>query len=192
MAGDAETGGCSQCVRYICVRSQVLLTQTHSENCDIQPLEMRPKRPSPHGRIPINCDAETETAAGDGKIETPSDNVGRMVDWCLGLKINRNDEQVIDKAFSKSRDYESSLNQTFSYIRDHPLILDIEIEIPLQPRDPRVQLAVWASSALIKKRYMGWDTSLPMPAVAVNGHSWDYYIFFERGKALVRVSDCCD
>lgn len=31
-----------------------------------------------------------------------------------------------------------------------------------------------------------------MPAVAINGYSWDYYIFFEMDKNLVRVFDPCD
>ena len=151
---------------------------------------MRPKRPSPDESIPIDCDAQTVTS--DSKVKTPSDNVGRMVDWCLALNVDGNDMEVIQQAFSKTRDYKSSLNQTFSYIRHHPLILDIEIKKVSQPRDPQVQLAIWASSALLKKRHMGWDTSLPMPAVAVNGHSWDYYIFFEMDKNLVRASECCD
>lgn len=172
------------------VISQLLLTQGHSETCDIQPVEMRPKRPSPHETIPIDCD--TQIATSDSKTKTPSDNVGRMVDWCLALKVDWNSMKVIQRAFSKILDYESSLNQTFSYIRNHPLILDIEIKKVSQPRDPQIQLAIWASSALLKKRHMGWNTSLPMPAVAVNGHWWDYYIFFEMDKKLVSVCECCE
>ena len=168
------------CMISVSVRSQVVLTQAHSETCDIRPVEMRPKRPSPDESLPIDCDAQTVTS--DGKIKNPSDNVGRMVDWCVALNVDGNDMEVIQQAFSKTRDYKSSLNQTFSYIRNHPLILDIEIKKVSQPRDPQVQLAIWAASALLKKRHMGWDTSLPMPAVAVNGHSWDYYIFFEIDK----------
>ena len=178
------------CKKSMSVISLLLLTHAHSETCDIRPLEMRPKRPSPDESIPIDCDAQTVTS--DGKVKTPSDNVGRMIDWCLALNVDGNDMEVIQQAFSKTRDYKSSLNQTFSYIRHHPLILDIEIKKVSQPRDPQVQLAIWASAALLKKRHMGWNTSLPMPAVAINGHSWDYYIFFEMDKNLVRVSECCD
>ena len=154
------------------------------ETCSIQPLDVRPKRPSPDGNNPIDCDAQTVTS--DSKIKTPPENVGRMIDWCLALNVDQDDMEVIMKAFAKTADYATSLNQTFSYIRNNPLILDIEIKKVLQPRDPQIQLAIWASSALVKKRLMGWDTGLPMPAVAINGHSWDYYIFFEVGGNLVR------
>ena len=115
-----------------------------------------------------------------------------MVDWCVGIDVDANEMEVIEEAFAKTIDHATSLNQTFSYIRDYPLILDIEIKKVLQPRDPQVQLAIWASAALLKKRLMGWDTSLPMPAVAVNGHSWDFYIFFEVNQKLVRTLKGCD
>ena len=114
-----------------------------------------------------------------------------MVDWCLAMNIDAKEKKLIKQAFAKTFDHASSLNQTFSYMKHYPLILDIEIKKVLQPRDPQVQLAIWASAALLKKRLMGWDTSLPMPAVAVNGHSWDFYIFFEMDQDLVRASKGC-
>ena len=114
--------------------------------------------------------------------------MGRMIDWCLAMKIDSADMKVIKQAFKNTIDHAASLNQSFSlYIAEKPLILDIEIKKLFQPRDPQVQLAIWASSALLKKRMMGWDTSLPMPAVAVNGHAWDFYLFFELDKDLVRA-----
>lgn len=108
-----------------------------------------------------------------------------MVDYCLGMNVDPDDMKVIRRAYAKAEDNGASLNQSLSYIRTHPLILDIEIKKTLQPRDPQVQLAIWASSALLKKRLHGWNTSMPMPAVVVNGHSWEYYIFFEQDKDLV-------
>lgn len=116
-----------------------------------------------------------------------------MIDWCLGMTVDKDDLKVIRQAYAKAEDHGASLNQSLSYIRNHPLILDIEIKKTLQPRDPQVQLAIWASSSLLKKRLHGWNTSMPMPAVAINGHLWEYYIFFERDKDLVRPSSlCCD
>ena len=162
----------------------------YSETCSIQPIEIRPKRPSPNDAFPIDCDAQTVTS--DSKSKTSPENVGRMVDWCLAITIDANDMDVIKQAFTKTPDLATSLNQTFSYIRNHPLILDIEIKKVVHPRDPQVQLAIWASSALLKKRMMGWDTSLPMPAVAVNGHRWDFYLFFEMEQNLVCASKGCD
>lgn len=110
-----------------------------------------------------------------------------MVDWSLGMNVDKDDMKVIRQAYSKTEDHAASLNQSISYIKNHPLILDIEIKKTLQPRDPQVQLAIWASSALLKKRLMGWDTSMPMPALAINGHLWEYYIFFEMEDDLVRT-----
>ena len=115
-----------------------------------------------------------------------------MVDWCLGIRVDANDMKVIKQAFAKTPDYATSLNQTFSSIRNHPLILDIEVKKVLQARGPQVQLAIWASSALLKKRMMSWDTSLPMPALAVYGHSWVFYIFFEVDQELVCAFQGCE
>ena len=165
-------------------------SEFYSETCSIQPLEIRPKRPSPNDAFPVDCD--TQTVTSDSKSKTSTENVGRMVDWCLAINVDANDMDVIKQAFAKTPDYATSLNQTFSYIRNHPLILDIEIKKVVQPRDPQVQLAIWASSALRKKQMMGWDTSLPMPAVAVNGHRWDFYIFFEMEQNLARAPKGCD
>lgn len=111
-----------------------------------------------------------------------------MIDWCLALKVDPRDMMMIAEAFAKIPDYAASLNQSASFIKNNALILDIEIKKVVQPRDPKVQLAIWASSALLKKRLISWDTSLPMPAVAISGHSWEYYIFFELGKNLVGAS----
>ena len=110
-----------------------------------------------------------------------------MVDWCLGMNVDKDDMKVIQQAYSKAEPHAASLNQSLSYIKTHPLILDIELKKTAQPRDPRVQLAIWASSALLKKRIMGWDTSMPMPALAINAHVWEYYIFFEMDDDLVRT-----
>ncbi|KAM0795840.1 hypothetical protein BDR22DRAFT_919349 [Usnea florida] len=125
------------------------------------------------------------TVTSDSKTNTPPENLGRMVDWCLGMNVDKDDMKVIQQAYSKAEPHAASLNQSLSYIKTHPLILDIELKKTAQPRDPRVQLAIWASSALLKKRIMGWDTSMPMPALAVNAHVWEYYIFFEMDDDLM-------
>ena len=94
---------------------------------------------------------------------------------------------VIRQAFAKDMHNAASLNQSLSFIRNNPLILDIEIKKTVQPRDPQVQLAIWASAALLKKRLHQWDTTMPSPAIAINGHQWEYYIFFEMDSDLVRT-----
>ena len=111
-----------------------------------------------------------------------------MVDWCLAMNVDSKTMDLIHQGYRNSADNECSLNQSLSYIRNNPLILDMEIKKTLQLRDPEVQLAIWAGSALLKKRYHKWDTSMPMPAIAINGHQWDYYIFFEMNDDLVCLS----
>ena len=101
------------------------------------------------------------------------------------MNINSDDMDLIEQAFQNSPDMECTLNQSVSYTRYNPLILDIEIKKTLQLRDPELQLAIWAAAALLKKRHHKWDTSMPMPAISINGHKWEYYIFFEMNENLV-------
>ena len=82
--------------------------------------------------------------------------------------------------------HESSLNQCLSYIRRYLLIVDFDIKDSVSNREQLVPLAVWESGALLKKRYHGWDTSMPMVGIKVDGHRWECYLFFEMDKALVR------
>ena len=108
-----------------------------------------------------------------------------MVDWCLGLQLGYDDAQLVTSAFGMIRLNEASLNQTVAFIKQCPLFLVIEIKITQTDRNPEVQLAIWASGALRKKQHHGWDIDLPMPAIAVNGHTWDYYLFFGWDDHLV-------
>ena len=110
-----------------------------------------------------------------------------MVDWCLGFKLDKDDIVVIRKAYDGLPPNDRALNQSLSYVKRYPLILDIEIKKTLQMRDPEVQLAIWASSALRKKQIMGWDTSMPMPAIAIEGHDWRFFILFATNDELVRL-----
>ena len=34
---------------------------------------------------------------------------------------------------------------------------------------------------------MSWDTSMPMPAIAIEGHEWHFPIFFAMNDELVRL-----
>ena len=125
------------------------------------------------------------SAKSDAKSETASDDIDRMINWCLAVNIDERTMDLIRQGYRSSANNECSLNQYLSYIRNNPLILDIVIKEPLQLGDTDVELAVWAGSALLKKRYHKWDTSMPMPAIVVDGHRWDYYIFFELDNNLV-------
>lgn len=134
----------------------------------------------------LDCDAQTSSSQ-QVMTEEISQTIGRMVDWCLALNLDDEDEDLVDEAFASMKGGEQSLNQTLSYIHKCPLFLDIEIKKTQSNRDPEVQLAIWASSALLKRQHHGWDTSMPMPAIAINGNSWDYFLFFEMKGDLVCI-----
>ena len=137
----------------------------------------------------LDCDAQI-LSGQTVTTEESSQTVGMMVDWCLALNLDDEDEDLVKEAFAGLKSGEQSLNQSPSYIHMCPLFLDIEIKKTQSNRDPEVQLAIWASSALRRRLHHGWDTSMPMPAIAVNGHLWDYFIFFEAKEDLVRNCIC--
>ena len=173
----------AECVRpsLVFVRPTKLLTWLFSETCTINPANFRPKMPN---GAPLALEGDGETASGTSVTQEPR-SMTRMVDWCLGLELGYEDRQLVMKAFGLVELNETSLNQTVSFIKECPLFLDIEIKKTQTNRNPEVQLAIWAAGALLKKQHHGWDTSLPMPAIAVNGHSWDYYLFFGWDDQLV-------
>ena len=142
----------------------------------------------PNG-VQLTYDAQTSSSQ-TAVTEESAQTVGRMVDWCLALNLDDEDEDLVDEAFAGMRGGEQSLNQSLSYIHKCPLFLDIEIKKSQSNRDPEVQLAIWASAALLKRRHHGWDTSMPMPAIVINGHSWVCYIFFEGKGDLVYICTC--
>ena len=108
-----------------------------------------------------------------------------MVDLSIGLDLEEDDEDIVDAAFNKMPDNDQSLNQSLSYVKDTPLLVDIELKRTYADRDPRVQLAVWKAGGFEKMRYHNWDTSMPMPGITVNGSDWDCYLFFVRDSELV-------
>ncbi|KAL9123594.1 MAG: hypothetical protein Q9217_006989 [Psora testacea] len=153
------------------------------ENCTIQPGEVRPERPN--GAGPVAFDLEMKSP-GTEKADA-AESIGRMIDWSLGLDLDDEDVAVINSAFRNLPDHAQSLNQSLSYIKRHPLFADFELKPTLSNRDPEVQIAIWASAALLKKRLHGWDTTMPMPAVVVNGHAWEYFLLFEIDNDVMMV-----
>ena len=66
--------------------------------------------------------------------------------------------------------HEFSLDQHISYIRRYLLIVDFDIKDRVSNREQLVPLAVWESDALLDTRYHGWDTSMPMIGIKVDGY----------------------
>ena len=159
----------------------------NSENCSIEPIELRLERPN-GGKLVDEGSTSQNTSR-----EAPQ-TASKMIDWSVGLILDndtKKESQLLANAFRHVGDFEASLNQSMNYIRKYPLFLDIELKTPNSARTPAVQLAIWAAAGLSKKRFHGWDTSMPMPAIAINGHEWHYYLFFERDKRLVSALCYC-
>lgn len=150
---------------------------------------MRPRRPG--NRIPIILDEIARKSEGATSAATEyGDAMARMVDWSVGIELDDDDEILLTSAYANLPDNLMSINQSLSYVSNSPLIFDLEVKKTVQPRDPVLQIAIWASAALLKKRQHGWDTSMPSPAITVDGHLWQYYIFFELDAELVRSASC--
>lgn len=139
------------------------------------------------------------TESGSLKLENPkagesiADNtqaeenptISKMVEWCIGLELNWEDEKIINQAFRTLLPNLRSLNQSLTFIDMVPLLVDFEIKKTNPGRDPELQLAIWKCAALKKYWEMGWDTSMPMPGIVIEGHNWSFYIFVEIESDLV-------
>lgn len=120
----------------------------------------------------------------EGSSESPS-TTSRTVDLSIGLDLNRNDERIAVSALNKLPANAHSLNQSLGYIKHIPLLVDIKLKPTNSERDARVHLAIWKAGGFKKMRYHGWDTSMPMPGITVDGDRWRCYLFFVRGSGLV-------
>lgn len=110
--------------------------------------------------------------------------MGRMIDYCVGLKLSEDEKDIVTGAFRSLPYQQNTLNQTLSYIHS-PLFIDIEMKKRNQLRPPEVRLSIWACAALRKRQQHGWNTELPMPAITIEGHTWTYFLSFERDGELV-------
>lgn len=139
----------------------------------------------PDGKI---LDSDQQTVTSGSNTTAGADHgrtTTRMIDWSMTLKIHEDDLTIMNLAAQKMRDYKWGVNQSQSYIKTSPIFLDIEVKRSMYDRDPRVQLSIWAAGALLKRRHHGWDTQMPMPAIAIYGDRWEYFISFEVNKDLV-------
>lgn len=150
----------------------------------IEPNELHTKMPND---IPLVYSTGAESTTDNSKekdtpekVSDAKGGVRKMVDWCLARALDYKDEDILEKAFATIYPNECSVNQSLSYISRPPLFLDIEMKRKLQPTDPEVELAIWASGALQKKIHQGWDPRLPMPAITIEGHLWCWYMFVPK------------
>ena len=176
----------------ICKFAALVSTSCHiandnlnSETCSIEPNEFRPTMPGGEERLNIEIPSES---AGAKKTDTSKENgqtISKMVDLALVIKLNEEQSKEVTKAFKTLKDKERSLNQSLGSVKHYTLFLDFELKKLFANRDPKVQLAIWKIGALLKHQYHGWNTTMPMPGVVVDGHNWTYYLFFESSGNLV-------
>lgn len=122
----------------------------------------------------------------DGGGEEPNQTMTKMVDWALTLELDPEDEDIVNRAFNTLSPNECSLNQCLSYIRKSAIFTNLEIK-KQAGSDPELQLALWESAALKKKRWHGWDMSLPLPGIYVEGHVWHWCLFVALRDGLVKT-----
>ena len=166
-----------------CYCSLVLIAP--SEDSRMGPKEVLMKRPNNKNLL---IDEASGITFGD---LVGDDTTEKRIDWACGLCLTASDEMILQSQIyaGKATGFHS-LNQTddSSPIASYPLFLSIEVKRPQTTRDPCVQLAIWEAAGFIKKGLMGWDTSMPVPGITVDGHFWKVYFFFKNaGGAIIML-----
>lgn len=103
----------------------------------------------------------------------------KKVDYVLTVILKREEIEFLMNSFHVLPLEARSINQhlTLPY---HPIFLPIEVKRLHQPRDPLIQLAVWISAWYKKNIQMGYDTSMPVPAISVDEDIWTLWIAYWR------------
>ena len=103
------------------------------------------------------------------------------------MELRLGQKRLLEDAYMKVPGNLKSVNQTQrDYLKNCPLAVDVEVKRKGDPRDPLVQLAIWKASALRKFRRHHWDSTFPMPGIYIDGHAWEWVIFWEgQGGELV-------
>ncbi|KAI4208903.1 MAG: hypothetical protein LQ351_008102 [Letrouitia transgressa] len=156
----------------------VYLKYKGSETSPIEPIELRPVLSK---KLMIDESVESSEKSD----QENSILLTRYVDWMLALSPNNRELDLIDEAYQYQSHYGRSLNQTIGPVASCPIFLDIEIKKTHTVRDSRIQLAIWETAAIKKRKVHGWSTSFPIPAITVNGHDWTLYIFYELNNGKV-------
>ncbi|KAL8992936.1 MAG: hypothetical protein Q9169_006728 [Polycauliona sp. 2 TL-2023] len=161
------------------------LRVVNTEHCTIGPVELHTKfngerldYPKDVNNKIRDVDEPGDQEAKDGGRKKPESTISKMVDWCVGLMLTPQENALVSTAWRHLGGQwgERSLNQSLSFIRTTPLVIDVELKKNQQPSNPEKQLIIWASGAGAKRRHHKWDTSLPIPGITVKGHMWNYFI----------------
>lgn len=163
-----------------------------SETCTIAPSELHTRLFEQKLQYPtdtnsnVDRDEDDNHEGKDGRGKKSEVTISKMVDWCLGLELSPQEDSLVSAAWRQINYWnEHSLNQSLSFIKKTPLFADVEIKKTQQSSNPEIQLAIWGSGADQKRKHHGWDTSMPMPGITIEGHTWRYYLFTKIGPDLV-------
>ncbi|KAL6410133.1 hypothetical protein AUP68_06544 [Ilyonectria robusta] len=106
----------------------------------------------------------------------PKDAPSKMVDFCLAIRPNAEDQRLIDSV-RRIRPGESINHTDWGRLRKHPIAVSIETKRFGDQFDAAlVQIATWHSS---QWRSLRWgDKSLPsiefLPGIIIQGHDWEF------------------
>ena len=136
-------------------------------------------------RIPTESAPDAMSDNGSSTTGIGS-TTSRMVDRQFGLRLSEDEKQIITNAFKTMDHTLCSLNQTLApFTKTIPTVVDFEVKAQRDHRDPKVQLAVWASALYSKRGYHGWDTSMPVPGITIIGDEWQCFLTFKGQEELV-------
>ena len=82
---------------------------------------------------------------------------------CLGLKDEETND-IVEVFKVSSQDFKQS-SESFKQFAP---FLNLQIGKYYSDLSPTVQLTIWKFGALHNKEHHNWDTSMPMPAIAIN------------------------
>ena len=106
-----------------------------------------------------------------------------MINSCLSLRLDDAELDGIMEAFTTwNPSSKVSINPLL--YQAMPAVPRIGIKETLSKHNMEVQLGVWVAGSLGNEQRHKWDTSMPMPAIAVNGHDWTFYLTFDLSGDL--------
>ncbi|KAI4129620.1 MAG: hypothetical protein LQ341_006546 [Variospora aurantia] len=104
-------------------------------------------------------------------------DANKKVDYALALELTHEERITLQSDVTEYRvPGGASINQTQGWTAFKPMFTCTEVKV--DGDDPMIQLAVWVSAEVEKRRQEGYATDLPFPAIAVDGDHWDLWIAY--------------
>ncbi len=108
-----------------------------------------------------------------------------MIDMQYGLLVHQDDLTALRTGYRNLPPEFKSINQTLvEYTKEVPAFVDFELKRKGSDVDPKFQLAVWGAGLYLKRKHHGWDVSMPIVGIAIEGHTWECFLLFEHGEGF--------